>query len=83
MSWKEVNEMNDQYLFIGVGVALSVLGFFMKRIKEEVDIMKHKTARLEINLARNHEKILNLEKIAEDRRQDIQKLFANREHNPR
>lgn len=79
--------MTDQYLFIGVGVALSVLGFFMKRIKEEVDIMKQKTARLEINLARNHEKILNLEKVAEDRRQDIQKLFssvgATREHNPR
>ena len=66
----------DQYLLIGVGVALSVLGFFMKRLKEEVDVIKQKCNRIEINLARNHEKIINLEKVSEDRRQDIQKLFT-------
>lgn len=65
----------DQYLFIGVGVALSVLGFFLKRIKEDVDVVKQKQNRLEINLARNHEKLMNLEKVAEDRREDIQKLY--------
>lgn len=65
----------DQYLLIGVGVALSVLGFFMKRLKEEIDIMKQKCSRIEINLARNHEKLMHLEKVAEDRREDIKKLF--------
>ena len=30
----------DGYVLIGIGVALSVLGFFLKRIKEEVDVLK-------------------------------------------
>lgn len=63
------------YIFAGIGVALSVLGFFLKRIKEEVDIVKARNARLEINQARNFEKIHNLEKLTEDRREDIKKLF--------
>jgi len=65
----------DTYVFIGVGVALSVVGFFLKRIKEEVDVQKAKIARVEINLARNHERIRNLEKITEDRREDIKKIY--------
>lgn len=65
----------DTYVFIGVGVALSVVGFFLKRIKEEVDVQKAKIARIEINLARNHERIRNLEKITEDRREDIKKIY--------
>ena len=63
------------YIFVGIGVALSVVGFFLKRIKEEVDIVKARNARLEINQARNFEKIHNLEKLTEDRREDIKKLF--------
>tara|TARA_B100002019_G_scaffold222248_1_gene195114 strand:- start:156 stop:377 length:222 start_codon:yes stop_codon:yes gene_type:complete len=63
------------YIFVGIGVALSVVGFFLKRIKEEVDIVKARNARLEINQARNFEKISNLEKLTEDRREDIKKLF--------
>lgn len=65
----------SSYIYIGVGVAFSVLGFFLKRIKEEVDVVKSKNARLEINQARNFERIANLEKITEDRREDIKKLF--------
>ena len=41
----------DGYILIGIGVALSVVGFFMKRMKEEVDITKSKINRIEINLA--------------------------------
>lgn len=63
------------YIFAGIGVALSVLGFFLKRIKEEVDIVKARNARLEINQARNFEKIQNLEKLTEDRREDIKRLY--------
>ena len=63
------------YIFAGIGVALSVLGFFLKRIKEEVDIVKARNARLEINQARNFEKIHNLEKLTEDRREDIKRLY--------
>ena len=46
-----------------------------KRIKEEVDLLKSRNTRLEINQARNFEKIMNLEKLSEDRREDIKKLF--------
>tara|TARA_Y100000004_G_scaffold165945_1_gene197222 strand:+ start:2886 stop:3107 length:222 start_codon:yes stop_codon:yes gene_type:complete len=63
------------YIFIGLGAAVSVLGFFLKRLKEEVDLIKHRNNRIEINQARNFEKIMNLEKISEDRREDIKKLF--------
>lgn len=63
------------YIYVGLGVALSVLGFFLKRLKEEVDIVKAKNIRLEINQARNFEKIANLEKITEDRREDIKRLY--------
>ena len=63
------------YIFAGIGVALSVLGFFLKRIKEEIDIVKTRNARLEINQARNFEKIHNLEKLTEDRREDIKRLY--------
>ena len=63
------------YIYVGLGVAVSVLGFFLKRIKEEVDVVKARNARLEINQARNFEKIANLEKITEDRREDIKRLY--------
>jgi len=65
----------DYYILIGIGVALSVLGFFLKRMKEEVDFIKSKNAKIEVNQARNHERINNLEKVVEDRRQDIKRLF--------
>lgn len=65
----------DTYIYVGIGVAVSVLGFFLKRIKEEVDIVKSKNIRLEINQARNFERIANLEKITEDRREDIKRLY--------
>ena len=65
----------DGYILLGIGVALSVLGFFLKRIKEEVDYLKSKNQRLEINQARNHERLANIDKVLEDRRHDIKKLF--------
>lgn len=65
----------DYYILIGIGAALSVLGFFLKRMKEEIDTIKARNARLEINQARNHERINNLEKVVEDRRDDIKRLF--------
>ena len=63
------------WTFLGVGAALSVVAFFLKRIKEEVDGLKTKHTRLQINQARNYEKICNLEKVVEDRRDDIKRLF--------
>ena len=65
----------QSYCFLGVGVAVSVIGFFLKRIKEEVDVQKAKNAKLEIGVARHHEKIRNLEKLVEDRREDVKRIF--------
>jgi hypothetical protein len=68
----------DGYILIGIGVALSIVSFFMKRLKEEVDKTKSKLTRIEINQARNHERLANIDKLLEDRRQDIKKLFEKK-----
>ena len=68
----------DGYVLIGIGVAMSVLGFFLKRLKEEIDVLKAKQARMEINQARNHERLSNIDKLLEDRRHDIKKLFEKK-----
>ena len=38
------------YMFAGVGVAISILGFFIKRIKMELDDMKERLRQIEINI---------------------------------
>ena len=63
------------FILVGIGVALSILGFFLKRLVEEVDVIKTRGTRMEISQAQNFERIKNLEKQIEDRRNDIQKLF--------
>ena len=65
----------ETYIFLGLSVAVSVIGFFLKRIKEEVDVQKARNAKLEIGVARHYEKIRNLEKLAEDRREDVKRIF--------
>ena len=65
----------SNFIFLGLGAAISVMGFFLKRLKEDVDSVKRKNASLELSLAKATEKLKNLEKLAEDRREDIKKLF--------
>lgn len=65
----------DGYIFIGVGVALSVLGFFLKRIKTEMDQIKVVMQSLEVSMAKHDERIKTLLKLVEDRRRDVQTLF--------
>ena len=65
----------ETYIFLGLSVAVSVIGFFLKRIKEEVVVQKAKNAKLEIGVARHYEKIRNIEKLAEDRREDVKRIF--------
>ena len=69
-----MQEMNG-YIFIGVGVALSVLGFFLKRIKSEMDQTKVVMQALEVSMAKHDERIKTLLKLVEDRRRDVQTLF--------
>lgn len=62
-------------MFAGVTLALSVLGFFLKKNKVEIDMMKELLRRLEISDAKNTERIKTLLKVVEDRRRDIQNLY--------
>ena len=63
------------YMFAGVTLAISVLGFFLKKNKVEIDSLKSVIRKLEISDARNTERIRTLLKVVEDRRKDIQNLY--------
>jgi len=65
----------SHYMFAGVTLALSVLGFYLKKNKIEIDSMKERMRELEISDARSGERIKTLLKLTEDRRRDIQKIF--------
>ena len=67
--------IEGSYVYIGVGAALSLLAFFLKRIKEEVDFLKQKVHRMENSQGRNFERIKILEKLCEDRRQAEIKIY--------
>jgi len=62
-------------MFAGVTLALSVLGFYLKKNKIEIDTMKERMRELEISDARSGERIKTLLKLVEDRRRDVQKIF--------
>ena len=62
-------------MFAGVTLAISVLGFFLKKNKAEIDLMKEVIRKLEISDARSTERIRTLLKVVEDRRRDVQNLY--------
>ena len=68
-----------RYMFAGLGVALSILAFFIKRNKWEIDDMKDRLRQLEITNAGQIKDINHLDKLSEDRREDIKKLFEKME----
>jgi len=63
------------YMFAGVGVTLSILAFFLKKNKNEIDTLKDHLRDMELEHAKQEEKLHFLEKVSEDRRKDIQKIF--------
>lgn len=67
--------LDSMYMFVGVGVTLSILAFFLKKNKNEIDSMKGVLRDIEIVNARQQERLATLDKVAEDRRRDVQKLF--------
>jgi hypothetical protein len=69
----------SHYMFAGVGVAISILAFFIKRNKWEIDDMKERLRQIEISDAGQSKDVEHLSKISEDRRRDIQKLFEKME----
>jgi hypothetical protein len=69
----------SHYMFAGVGVAISILAFFIKRNKWEIDDMKERLRQIEISDAGQSKDVEHLTKLSEDRRRDIQKLFEKME----
>ena len=62
-------------MFAGVTLALSVLGFFLKKVKIEVDGYKDRLRELELSNARMNEQLRLMNKVLEDRRRDVQRLY--------
>lgn len=62
-------------MFAGVGVAISILAFFLKRTKVELDEMKERFRKMEISEAGKAKELEHLSKLVEDRRQDVKNLF--------
>ena len=69
-------ELPPLYIFCGIGVALSILGFFLKKLKTEVDDLKEQVRRDQILNARQQEQMRHIEKVLEDRRRDVKELHA-------
>lgn len=69
----------QDYIFLGVGVALSVLGFFLKKEARKSQENDQRIGSLEILLAKNEvrdsERWMVANKLLEDRRNDVQKIF--------
>ena len=69
----------SHYMFAGLGVALSILAFFIKRNKWEIDDMNDRLRQVEISAAGQIKEVNHLNKLSEDRREDIKKLFEKME----
>jgi len=71
------------YIFLGVGVAISVLGFFLKKEARKTEDMSQRIGVLEVLLAKNEvrdgERWKVCHKVLEDRRDDIKTIFTKLE----
>ena len=69
----------SHYMFAGVGVALSILAFFIKRNKWELEKMNERLRQIEISNAGQSKDLAHLTKLAEDRREDVKNLYKRLE----
>ena len=71
--------MDHNYMFLGVGVAISVLGFFLKKEAAKAQEMDNRIKDLEVRMAKNDVRDIERWKIAdktmEDRRVEVKVLF--------
>tara|TARA_R110000824_G_scaffold118004_2_gene270146 strand:- start:223 stop:453 length:231 start_codon:yes stop_codon:yes gene_type:complete len=71
--------MDSNYIFLGVGVAISVLGFFLKKEARKAAELDDRVKSLEVswakNEARDSERWVQANKLLEDRRDDCRKLY--------
>ena len=68
------------YIFLGVGVALSVLGFFLKKEARKSMENDKRISTLEMLMAKNDVRDCERWKVAdkqmEDRREDVKEIFS-------
>jgi hypothetical protein len=76
-------EFPSDYIFLGVGVALSILGFFLKKEARKTQQMEETLQGLSLKIAQNDvrdsERWTNAMKLLEDRREDVKNLYAKLE----
>lgn len=63
------------YIFAGVGVAVSLIAFLLKRFKVELDQVKSAQREVEIDLTKQTERTKTCLKLLEDRRRDVQNIY--------
>lgn len=73
----------SDYIFLGVGVALSILGFFLKKEARKTQQMDETLQGLSLKIAQNDvrdsERWTNAMKLLEDRREDVKNIYAKLE----
>jgi hypothetical protein len=73
-------EMNE-LIMIGMGAMVSVVAFYLKRESLKVEKISSKLRRMEVDLAKNDardcERWAQIQKLLEDRRTDVIKLYEN------
>jgi hypothetical protein len=69
----------SEYILIGVGTCLSILGFFLKKESRRLSGVAEKVDEMNITLAKNEvrdiERWRSIDKRLEDRRADVRKLY--------
>ena len=73
----------DGYIFLGVGVAISVLGFFLKKESKKTDEVASRISTVEMLVAKNDvrdaERWRVANKLMEDRREDVKEIYVKLE----
>ena len=69
----------NEFILIGIGTAISVIGYFLKRENKRLEEMEDLINKINVALAKNEvrdtEINKSVEKRLEDRRNDIRKLY--------
>lgn len=69
----------NEFILIGIGTAISVLGYFLKRENKRLEAVELLVNQINVTLAKNdvrdYERNGSIKKRLEDRRLDIRKLY--------
>ena len=69
----------SEYVLIGIGTAISVIGYFLKRENRKLDALEKIISEINVTLAKNEvrdkERWEQTNKRLEDRRHDVRKLY--------